>query len=271
MEFCLEPDRLELEEMTDRSIDILRANEPPDGYYGCFSGGKDSLVVKQLAAEAGVKVAWHYSVTTIDPPELVRYMRREHSDVRWVRNPRWNFFTAMITNGFPTRRSRWCCREFKENSSPDGADLLMGLRAEESARRAKTWGTVTPHRRGGVVVSPIIDWSSDEVWAFIRDRGLPYCGLYDEGFHRLGCVGCPMSRAERFAQFQRWPRIEALWKKAFRRIWEHRSGRLTKRGRPWFGDVYFAGWQEMWEWWLNDEPLPKDDGQLEFDLDQPIT
>lgn len=269
MTFSLKPDRLELAEMISRSIEILRENEPIGGYYGCFSGGKDSLVVKQLAAEAGIDVAWHYSVTTIDPPELVRYIRREHSDVRWVRNPRWNFFTAMKTKGFPTRRARWCCREFKELSAPDGAIQLMGLRAEESARRAKAWAEVTSHKRGGLVVAPIISWSSDEVWAFIRDRGLPYCELYDEGFHRLGCVGCPMSRQERVAAFARWPRIERLWKKAFHRIWKARSGRLTRRGLPWFGDVYFADWREMWEWWLSDSSLPEpiDGPQIKLDFD----
>lgn len=54
--------------LVERAISVLRANEPPEGYYGCFSGGKDSVCVKEVTRLAGVKAVWHYNVTTIDPP-----------------------------------------------------------------------------------------------------------------------------------------------------------------------------------------------------------
>jgi len=41
------------------------------GYYLAFSGGKDSIVIKKLALESGVKFDSWYNNTTIDPPELV--------------------------------------------------------------------------------------------------------------------------------------------------------------------------------------------------------
>ena len=69
----------DLQDKIDRAIEALRENEPKDdkGHALAFSGGKDSCVIKQLAIEAGVKFNAFYSVTTIDPPELVRFIK-EH-------------------------------------------------------------------------------------------------------------------------------------------------------------------------------------------------
>ena len=55
-------------DMVAIAIERLREHEPPEGYYGAFSGGKDSCVIKELAKMAGVRVDWHYSLTTVDPP-----------------------------------------------------------------------------------------------------------------------------------------------------------------------------------------------------------
>jgi len=254
-----------LPEMVERSIALLREHEPPDGYYGCFSGGKDSVVIKELARLAGVRVVWHYNVTTIDPPELVRFIKREHPDVVWNRSKHGNFFKRMERKGFPTRRARWCCAEYKEALPPKGAVLILGIRAEESAARAKRWGFVTRHTRTGAnAVLPILDWPSEELWQFIHGQGVPYCELYNEGFHRLGCVGCPMAgRKGREKEFARWPGFERRWKLAFRRIWERRNGTRQRDGRAWFGVARFRDWEHMWEWWLSDDSLPApldDDG-----------
>lgn len=105
----------------ERAIELLRMYQPKDRpYYGCFSGGKDSCVIKEIARLAGtseypgapVNAIWHYNVTTIDPPELCRFIKREHPDVSWE-VPKVNFFDRAVVIGFPTRRLRWCCEEYK--------------------------------------------------------------------------------------------------------------------------------------------------------------
>lgn len=57
------------------AIQLLTDNEPANGYYLCFSGGKDSVVIYGLAARAGVKFTAYHNVTTVEPPELMKFIR----------------------------------------------------------------------------------------------------------------------------------------------------------------------------------------------------
>ena len=107
--------------MVQRAVALLQMHAPADGspYYGCFSGGKDSVVIKELARMAGVKIEWHYNVI-IDPPELMRFIKDHHPDVEWIyathkRGPlkgqRKSHFFRRIKEKLlvPTRFRRWCC------------------------------------------------------------------------------------------------------------------------------------------------------------------
>lgn len=74
-------------------------------------------------------------------------------------------------------------------------------------------------------INPIIDWSNDEVWEFIKEYKVPYCCLYDEGFKRIGCIGCPMgSVKQREYEFERYPKYKNLYLKAFEKMIENRRG-----------------------------------------------
>jgi phosphoadenosine phosphosulfate reductase len=241
------------------AIDLLRVYQPKDHpYYGCFSGGKDSCVIKELANRAEVNVIWHYNVTTIDPPELVRFIKREHKDVVFD-IPKENFWKVAERKGFPTRKTRWCCEVFKETKSPNASVLIMGVRAAESPSRAKHWKEfkIQYNDKTSFVVSPILNWLDFEVWQFIKGNNLPYCELYDQGFKRIGCVGCPMS-SRKSIELDRWPHIDRLWRNLFHYVWNNRSGSLQRDGRIWFGDKYFNSADNMYEWWRSNDSLPRD-------------
>ena len=260
----------DLNELEKRAIKTLQLFQPKDRpYYGCFSGGKDSVVIKELARRAGVEVVWYYNVTTIDPPELVRFIKKEHSDVVWNRPKHGNFFKRMEKKGFPTRRNRWCCREYKESTNPIGETLILGVRAAESKARSKRWQVVTHHNTTQTkAISPIIAWRDDHVWDYIKSNSIKYCDLYNEGFDRLGCVGCPLSRTfGKKKQFEKWPRFEMLWRRAFNRLWEKRVNSKQPGDRVWFGEKKFASADEMFLWWLNDDPLPSEDDDCQGFLD----
>lgn len=82
------------------SIDFLRSHEPPEGYFVGFSGGKDSITTLELCRLAGVKHQAFYTYTTIDPPEVVRFIRAHYPQVHWLR-PAKSFFACVATNAPP--------------------------------------------------------------------------------------------------------------------------------------------------------------------------
>lgn len=134
--------------LLEMSIKRLQEFEPKEGYYLAFSGGKDSVVIKALADMAGVKYDAHYSLTTVDPPELVQFIKEQHSDVE-IDVPRdedgnrvtmWNLIPKKLMP--PTRRVRYCCQELKERGG-DGRLCITGVRWAESANRKNNQGVVT--------------------------------------------------------------------------------------------------------------------------------
>ena len=75
------------------------------------------------------------------------------------------------------------------------------------------------------LINPIIDWTTDEVWEFLKEYKIPYCCLYDEGFKRLGCIGCPMGSIEqRRYELERWPKYKELYMIAFQKMIDNRGG-----------------------------------------------
>ena len=66
----------------ETAIERIKMFEPKEGYYLAFSGGKDSIVVKELMNMAGVKYDAHYNNTTVDPPELISYIRKYHNKIK---------------------------------------------------------------------------------------------------------------------------------------------------------------------------------------------
>jgi len=244
------------------AIRRLQQFEPPEGYYLAFSGGKDSTVLLHLAKASGVKYDAHYSVTTIDPPELVRFIRRYHPDVSWER-PEKAFLTRLVEKGFPRRQGRWCCEEYKEGGG-SGRVVLTGIRAAESARRGKRRMVEIcmkdPSKR---FVHPLIDWTELNIWSYIRSKDIPYCELYDQGFKRLGCLFCPMIYYKRRqAEVRRYPRYASAFRKAFRKLYARRKEAGAKSIDRWTdGDA-------MFEWWIGDGGDERGQQLMHFDSDE---
>ena len=139
----------EMSEKVFKSLERLKAFEPEEGYYLAFSGGKDSVVCKALLDMAGCKYDATYRVTSVDPPELVRFIKEWHPDV--IREvPRyedtgkpitmWNLIVKKLYP--PTRLARFCCEYLKE-SGGDGRMTVTGVRWAESVNRRKNQGLVT--------------------------------------------------------------------------------------------------------------------------------
>ncbi len=136
------------EDKVANSIEALQSFEPPEGYYVAFSGGKDSVVVKALCDMAGVKYDAHYSVTSVDPPELVQFIKEYYPDVirEIPRDDQGNAITmwSLIPQKMypPTRLARYCCEALKE-AGGYGRFTVTGVRWAESRNRKNNQGLVT--------------------------------------------------------------------------------------------------------------------------------
>ena len=266
----------------ENAIKRLQSFEPPEGYYVAFSGGKDSQCIYHLCQMAGVKFDAHYSVTSVDPPELVQFIKRQYPDVifelpRYTDGSRitmWNLIQRKGSPPLPTQR--YCCEELKE-SRGDGRVVVTGVRWAESARRkathdvASTKGKPKPtekmaqelgadyrfnksgalvlnddndparrmveqcYRTQKVLVNPIVDWETEDVWTFLNEIAkVPHCCLYDQGFKRIGCIGCPMN-VNAAAELERWPKYKELYLRAFARMLKTReeAGKDNLHPRDW--------------------------------------
>jgi phosphoadenosine phosphosulfate reductase len=238
------------QERIDRALILLRENEPDDGYYLAFSGGKDSVVIKRLAEMAGVRFDAWYNNTTIDPPELVKFIKVHHADVRWNQPKNGSMMARVATckKVPPTRAGRWCCEEYKEQGG-NGRTIIIGVRGSESAGRLRRWSEVSLDANKNIATCPIVHWSDAHVWEFIRSEGVPYCSLYDEGWSRLGCVGCPLNPQSQAKEFERWPRYRDNWKRAIIKNWETYKDIPRNDGKPRYHAKFKTG-EDMWQWWL---------------------
>lgn len=257
----------------ETAIQRLQTFEPDEGYFLAFSGGKDSVVIKALADMAGVKYDAHYSITSVDPPELVQFIKDKHPDVLRERQYRkdgtaytmWNLIPEKKMP--PTRIVRYCCEKLKETAGI-GRFVVTGIRKAESNKRAQRGGVeLAEHKTQRMenydpdnpsqemihncntyarrTLNPIIDWSDSDVWEFIREYNVPYCGLYDQGHNRLGCIGCPMSY-HRKEELESRPKYKRAYIRAFDKMLDERrkAGLNTEKGWQTGEDVY--------RWWVKD-------------------
>ena len=81
----------------------LREYDPEGGYYFADSGGKDSCVVLDLLKRSGVRFDAHHSLTTVDAPELVWFIRKEHPETV-IHRPEKTMWQLVEYNGGPPTR-----------------------------------------------------------------------------------------------------------------------------------------------------------------------
>ena len=181
----------------------------------------------------------------------------------------------------PTRIMRYCCAVLKESKTPNRI-CATGVRAEESAKRKGrdtfiVKGTTAKdakffplehalevyeesltrepiwdcklieemRKKNNIIVNPIYDWTRKNVWEYIRSRHLKVNPLYDRGYTRVGCIGCPLaSYWSRKKEFSEYPKYKEAYLRAFEKMLEERkrSGLSFK----------FKSAQEMFDCWMEE-------------------
>ena len=268
-----------LDRLTAEALAFIRRAEPlalkmdARGIHVAFSGGKDSQVLLALVEMAGVKHHAEMQLTSVDPPQVMRFVRENYPQVH-LNRPRTTMYKLITRKHIlPTRKIRFCCSEFKEFAGR-GSVTATGIRRTESARRAKRKNVEMGGREYGiqygiqagelveldentffsaerketvhcvgnkdkVIINPILDWTEADVWGFLDYHKMPHCSLYDMGYKRIGCIFCPMqSEASKNKDLLNFPRfIDKVYLRAIR----------TLRAQGYFTD--FCDEYEVIDWW----------------------
>lgn len=148
--------------------------------------------------------------------ELIEQVRERYGIAVEIYSPDAAQVEAMVRRagpnlfyGSPEGRKE-CCRVRKVevlDRALSGLDAWMtGLRRSQTPSRAGTRKVDRDDAHGGIVkVSPLADWTRDEVWEYIEENDVPYHPLYDSGYTSIGCAPCTRApRAGESSRAGRW-------------------------------------------------------------------
>ena len=254
------------------------------------SGGKDSSVCVALAQRAGIPFEVMHNHTTADAPETVYFVRDifkrlEDEGIKCtVNKPSYGgkrvSMWALIPKKLmpPTRLARYCCEILKEQGGRDRF-IVTGVRWAESKNRKDGRGIYETMPRdmskkvilnndnddrrrlfencslqAKRVCNPIVDWTDRDVWNYLDSEHIPVNQLYQCGFSRVGCIGCPMAGKSRWREFARYPTFKAAYIRAF-------NAMLMERKRRGLTSSWETA-EDVFHWWMEVGVLP---GQIGFD------
>lgn len=255
-----------------------------------YSGGKDSEVLLELARRSGIDFEVQHNHTTADAPETVRHVREtfrrmEMEGVPCTINPprykgkpvsMWTLIPQKLMP--PTRLTRYCCDILKERGEKNRC-IVTGVRWDESASRANSQNFIMPNKKdeygkwigfadndesrqefeacpikGKTTINPIIDWRNYDVWEFAKSEHLYMNPLYECGFERVGCIGCPLTSKRKYEEFRKYPRYENMYLRAYDRMLIARKA----AGKP----TLWKTADDVFRWAVEDKNI---DGQLKFE------
>lgn len=234
-------------------------------YYVCYSGGKDSDALRILFELSGVPHDLVHNHTTMDAPETVYYIR-SIPKVQ-ITYPDMSIHKLIVKKHMPpTRIHRYCCSYLKERGGT-GRFVATGVRWSESVARSgraslEVQASKISERlnlnsdndenrrlienctlKGKRVLNPIIDWSDNDVWELLNYYGCKSNPLYQCGYKRVGCVGCPMSY-RRKDEFKQYPKYQQNYINTFERMI---SAYPDNKKCSW------SSGEDVFDWWVNDK------------------
>ena len=151
------------------TVDIIRKAEslslkydPEKGFYVGFSGGKDSQALYHMMQLCGVKMFAYFNPSSIDPPENIRFIRKNYPEVKFTHLKESIFTIFKRMKVLPSMKIRWCCAYFKE-SKGEGKVVCTGVRKSESVKRSKRNEIeVSGHKFSGHI-DEFADWQEKKI------------------------------------------------------------------------------------------------------------
>lgn len=240
-----------------------------------FSGGKDSQVVYDLCKRAGIEFTAYFN-HSFESTITLNFIRDNYPDVIKRREHKYGFIQNIIVNHggmLPSVTKAYCCKDYKHNKKYVDKIAILGIRREESHKRASrtTLSIKNKTTQKGLkpivneyfkeqcqstgttnilTLNPIIDWTDKEVWEYIHKYKLPINPEYKE-FKRVGCIVCPKANfTSNYKALLKYPKLIDCFIKA-RETGERQNWVITRDNKDYSEDkVYYICR------WLNHSFMP---------------
>lgn len=153
-----------------------------------FSGGKDSITMTHYVMSQGLADGVLFVDTGINLPETVQFVKDVCTKYGWrleISTTTYTYEDLVMKFGFPGPRwHNYFFTYLKENAirkfvrKVDGKEVILysGVRTSESVQRFKNARETKVGRR--IYKVPILDWTTEQVWKYIHDNGLPINPVY---------------------------------------------------------------------------------------------
>lgn len=104
-----------------------------------------------------------------------------------------------------------------------------------------------------IIINPIINWTDRDVWEFLNKVvKVEHCELYDRGYHRLGCLFCPMASLKELRRMERdYPKFKRQFLRTIHNVRESRNGAGLA---DYYGEMTD---EDVFQWWLSKQSLEK--------------
>lgn len=104
-------------------------------------------------------------------------------------------------------------------------------------------------RNDDLLCNPIYKWTDREVWQFIENRKMPHNPLYDKGFLRVGCIGCPLAGNQK-RELEMYPKYKLNYIRAFERMLKKRRAEGKNYSKGKWKDA-----ESVYRWWVQDDTI----------------
>jgi phosphoadenosine phosphosulfate reductase len=196
-------------------IDLALSTYPGETVLACSFGGPTGMVALDTIVKRDAGVPVYYLDTDLLFPETYDLIERvkarygvapiavrsplsvldqaaRHGDALWARDP------------------DTCCNIRKVEPHTEflrGRKLwITGVRRDQSTARAQSPVAAWDERFGVIRLSPFLNWSEEQTWAYVREHDVPYNDLNDRGYPSVGCVPCTRAIAPgEDRRAGRWP------------------------------------------------------------------
>ena len=185
----------------------------------------------------------------------------------------------------PTRLVRYCCYHLKETTTPNRL-VAVGVREDESTsrqgrdvfspswkkRHEAEWRSLSHvyamfeidkmgksdsyeckmieacKKNKDTICNPIYKFTDKDIWAYVKKYKVPMNPLYEKGYERVGCIGCPMGGAKNMKkEFKDYPKFKENYIRAFDRMLKYRKEQGLEN-KDWNTG------EEVYRWWLGENP-----------------